>query len=140
MENFANIKGLCGSPDGDQNGKTYIWSQVNPDRWARETDYGTELECFDLSDGGQVYGFDDAVDWVLQAKPFSVTVDWDWPEGVFDDEPRCGCIEIKDFSEIPENFCEFFEIWGDDMLNPLSASDIKKALEINPKVKQIVEV
>ena len=138
MENFANIIGLCGLADGDENGKTHIWSEANPDRWARETDYDTE--SFDLSDGGQVYGFDDAVDWVLQQKPFSVRVDWDWPAGVFEDEPRCSCIEIKDFSDIPENFCEFFEIWGDDMLNPLSDNDIKKALEINAKVSQIVEI
>ena len=139
MENFANIKGLCGAPEGDENGRTYIWSQVNPDRWARETEYDTE--CFDLSDGGQVYGFDDAVDWVLQEKPFSVTVDWDWPAGVFDDEPRCGCIEIKDFSDIPETFAEFVEILGDYMVHPdLGADELKKATDINPKVSQIVEV
>ena len=65
MENFANIKGLCGAPDGDENGGTYIWSAVNPDRWARENLYHGS-DCFDLSDGGEAQSFDDAVEWVLQ--------------------------------------------------------------------------
>lgn len=65
MDNFANIKGLCGAPDGDQNGATYIWSAANPDRSARENLYHGS-DCFDLSDGGVVNSFYEAVQWVLE--------------------------------------------------------------------------
>jgi hypothetical protein len=64
MENFANIKGLCGAPDGDENGATYIWSQADPSREARENLYHG-LDYFDLSNGGVAYSFDEAVAWVL---------------------------------------------------------------------------
>ena len=65
MENFGNIKGLRGAPEGDENGATYIWSAENPDRWARENLYDG-FDCFDLSDGGEAQSFDEAVEWVLE--------------------------------------------------------------------------
>lgn len=64
MENFANIKGLCGLAEGDENGATYIWSQADPSREARENLY-YGLDYFELSSGGVVHSFDEAVAWVL---------------------------------------------------------------------------
>jgi len=72
MENFANIKGLCGAPEGDENGGTYIWSAENPDRWAREN-LCEGLDFFDLSDGGDAQSFDEAAKWVLEQQKMEFT-------------------------------------------------------------------
>lgn len=72
MGNFANIKGLCGAPEGDENGGTYIWSAKNPDRWAREN-LCEGLEYFDLSDGWNAQSFDEAVRWVLEQQEMEVS-------------------------------------------------------------------
>lgn len=79
-------------------------------------------------------------EWILEQKRFCVAVFWDWPDGLFETEPRCGCIEIEKLSDIPETFGDFMEVWGDDFLNDLSTSDLKKALEINAKVIHISEI
>lgn len=146
MENFANINGLCGLAEGDENGATLIWSQADPSREARENlDYGNDF--FDLADGGVAHSFDDAVAWVLELETepedLELMVLWDWPEDIedilgIDDEPRCGLITVKKLSDIPKTFAEFVEIWGDYMVAPdLNPEQLKKALEINPEVRQI---
>lgn len=66
MYDFAGYKGLCGAPEGGKDGETYIWAECDSSIFAVENLCAYEPDTFTLSNGNEVVGFENAVEWVLE--------------------------------------------------------------------------